>query len=179
MQRPLLKRYDTLQRVTTTLLDRIAAHTPAQQQFQPDGQSWNMLQVAEHLLTSERGINQVLMKYPPAQASRPLTWRNHWNTFLLQVFLRLPLKFAAPRVLTPPQGATPLPVLRDAWQTERATLRDLLEAIPADRLPYYAFKHPRTGGMNIASTLDFMTNHVRHHLIQLRRITRHPDFPAQ
>lgn len=179
MHPSLQSRYDQLQRVTATLLDRIEAHSAAQQRFQPDGESWNMLQVAEHLLTAERGINVVFERYPPAEASRPLTWRQHWNAFLLQVFLRLPLRFAAPRVLQPPQGAMELADIRAAWQTERATLHATLDGVPAERLRYYAFKHPRTGGMNLASTLDFMTNHVRHHLVQLRRIQRHPDFPGE
>lgn len=173
----LQSRYDRLERVTATLLTRIAAHTPAQQRFRPDDRAWNMLQVAEHLLSAEAGINQGLQKRPPAQATRRLTWRNHWNTFWLQVFLRLPLKFAAPRVLPPPQGAQSIDDIRAAWRTERETLYCTLADVPRDKLAFYAFKHPYTGGMDLAGMLDFMTNHVRHHLIQLKRIERHPQFP--
>ncbi len=177
MNKALAKRFDELERQTDKFLSIVAAQTPEQQRFRPSEFEWSMLEVVEHLVTSEIGINKFFKKYTPDGSTRKMQLKNYLASWLVQVMLYLPIKFPAPPKLKPPQGNTSLEDWQVLWKSQRSIFNEMLENFPEDKLNYSVFKHPRSGAMDIKNTIDFMKNHVIHHIYQLRRIQKHKDFP--
>ena len=67
--------------------------------------------------------------------------------------------------------------LEAAWEQARTDLRAFLEALQEAELKDAAYKHPIAGPLNVEESLEFLVGHLDHHLRQLNRIRKHPDFP--
>lgn len=167
-------RLDQLERATDKLLaaaealgDR--AHTA------PGPGQWSAAQVVHHLFITEFHIVERVEK-KIAQAGplgRPgLLERG--KAKLIGLLFRLPgFRVRAPRgvaELTDQAAVDSLPALRAEWAAVRRRLERLLNEFPGSLLNRAVFRHPRSGQMTIALTLDFLLDHVLHHRQQLARI---------
>lgn len=178
MNKILLKKFNELERQTDIFLNIITEHSETQQRHRPSEYEWGMLDVVEHLATSEKGINTFFQKYKPENTTRKMKLKNHVATAVMQTALYLPTKFPAPAVLKPPQGNITLNEWKTFWTRERAIFKEMLERFPEEKMPYSVFKHPRSGPMNMKNVIEFMKNHVIHHIYQLKRIKKSKHFPV-
>lgn len=92
-------------------------------------------------------------------------------SMVLKISQRIPVKYTAPQVVeqnTP--AAMPLPELIEAWDEERNGLKALLERIDAKHEKRLLFKHPIAGKLNAKQAVNFMYEHVNHHLPQIKRL---------
>lgn len=177
MNPSLLKKYNQLEDKTEKFVNIIAAHSEEQQRFRPSEYEWGMLDVMEHLINAETGTNRFFEKYKPEGSTRKMKLKNYFYSSLTQIMLATPTKIPAPARLKPPQGDTSFEEWKATWNSQRTIFKQILETFPEDKMNYSVFKHPRSGPMDIKNVIDFMKNHVVHHIYQLNRIRKHKDFP--
>lgn len=153
--------------------------TPEQQNFKPAPDKWCMLQVAQHVMASEAGTLRFFKKYPPIKTGLAGQISGFIRSLALTVALKLPLKFKAPKVPDlNPQTAIPWDQTEPEWVTIRAELDNYFNSFPPEKSGYIVFKHPVGGKFNISQTLDFLLEHINHHLLQLQRIQQAEGYPA-
>ncbi|UOR07454.1 DinB family protein [Hymenobacter aerilatus] len=168
-------RLEQLERATERLLQ--SAEALGERAYQSPGSGkWSAAQVVQHLLVSETGINQYLeKKIQEAEGLQHAGLGHFLRSRLLRVLLRAPfLRFQTPAYLTAktPITAPPLPELRQQWASVRRRLEQILNEYPEQLMRRAIFKHPRSGMLTIAQTLDFMVDHVLHHQKQIERIEK-------
>lgn len=152
---------------------QIIESTPVERlSYKPTPDAWSMLQVAHHACLVESSVVRFLNKYPPI----PVSWFKRlkiWGrSTALKLSLWLPIKFKAPRVAAAAveEQSIPMEQLLPLWNSSNEQLRQYLAAFDQRHLHYAVFKHPFAGALTITQTLDFMAEHLHHHLPQLNRL---------
>lgn len=179
MHPTLEKEWRRLEKLRESYEKALKKASPAQQQFRPDTNAWNMLQVVRHLVTAEDLSTSFLVKKNYLNARKAGGFGTSARAFLLRVMLRSPLKFKAPPIaaLQPAQDQNSELILSD-WKQGRETLKAYLENFPAEKLHFEIYRHPRSGWLTITQTLQFYGDHLRHHQQQLERLRKSDAFPA-
>lgn len=135
---------------------------------------WNALQIIEHLMTSEAGTLQYLMKKTQSGASalEPRTEREAASGKQLTAALKSTQKFQAPEVLHPPKGELDYEELKNNWRTLRRQWSEVLSSLSPEFQDRLVFRHPIAGMLDLEQTLSFIGAHIAHHRHQLERIER-------
>jgi hypothetical protein len=133
---------------------------------------WSVGQIFTHILTSEQLALQYMRK-------KSLGVKDLGNAGFVQPFKllalkisqRLPLKYQVPegiRLKTPAfKGKAQL---LSTWQEERNNLGNFLASIKDGDVNKLIFKHPIAGMFNAAQGLEFLREHIIHHMPQISRI---------
>lgn len=103
--------------------------------------------------------------------------KNNLSCWLFHIFFLLPTKVKAPKFLKPPQGTTSLKEWSTIWNKERELFKNTVENLNERQLRKMVFKHPAAGSMSMYHTILFLTTHIKHHLHQIKRITKNQGFP--
>lgn len=86
---------------------------------------------------------------------------------------RLPIKFNAPKpVVASTSTYSNLDELVADWDLTRKELKEVLEQIKESQLKRKVFKHPAVGKLNIVQAVEFMGEHIAHHLPQVNRLLK-------
>lgn len=143
------------------------------QEYKPSAGSWNMLQVLEHMVITEKlSIRYLVTKGLLKSKKAGGKWHLIRDLYL-SFMLKSPLKFKVPEVKgIKPKGETQKEVLFQEWDNCRRQLQSFLEEFPEDKLNDLIFRHPVAGWLNIGGTLRFFTDHITHHRKQLSRIRK-------
>ncbi|NNE56259.1 MAG: DinB family protein, partial [Flavobacteriales bacterium] len=143
-----------------------------------EADSWNSLQVLEHILGSERGTLAYLMKKTQADwQDIPLVGEEHAEgSRKLNAALISDRKWKAPQVLKVPEGERSLSEMSQYWADLREKMYIFVEQLDQNYHGRQIFKHPISGRLDLYQTLEFLANHVAHHMHQLERIRA--DFNA-
>lgn len=178
MNEELIARIDDLEDLRKEIVSQYDSYTTDQLTFKPDPGHWNLLQVLDHIVTSEKMsaiyIKRQLngKKYPP-----PPGRKSKYRYALLKLALKLPFRYKAPSIVDS-TGKTPdLHTLQDNWKTIRGEIRSIVENTDEELLELGVYKHPSAGLLDMEQALDFLDMHIRHHQKQMERITRHENFP--
>ncbi|MBC7449667.1 MAG: DinB family protein [Hymenobacteraceae bacterium] len=157
---------------TEALLAAVAALP--QPGARPADGGWSGVQVVRHLIGAETGITALLAKQAAKPAAElPAAGLKSWfRSRLMSWMLARPnRRFKAPARLSEPVPAdVAVTELRAQWATVRAQLERVLTEFPVAHGARAVFEHPRAGWLNVPQTLRFMTDHVRHHQQQVRRL---------
>ncbi len=143
--------------------DRLALQPPA---------GWCMIQAFRHIQISEDLSLQYMQKKSKAgdemlaRQLKPRVWLQ-----VLYVVFALGLKFKMPAMLAGPQ-ITRLEDLERDWNETREKLKNFIEAYPEKWNKKAVYKHPFVGMLNLQDTVRFFSSHLRHHVIQVKRIDR-------
>lgn len=171
-------RLNELETLKAEIVSKYDSYTTDQLTFKPGPGHWNLLQVLDHIVTSEKMsaiyIKRQLngKKYPPAPG-----WKAFFRYGLLKVAFKMPFKYKAPSIVDS-TGKTPeLNQLQDSWKTIRQELRAIIENTDEELLELGVYEHPRTGLLNMEQALNFLDIHIQHHQKQMERITGHKNFP--
>jgi hypothetical protein len=165
-------RFETLAAVTDDLLAAVAALPDPN--AQPTDGGWSGTQVVRHLIGAEASITTLLEKQVAKPAAElPAAGLKNWfrSKFMSYVLAKPGRKFKMPARLPEP-GAEVAAVeeLRREWATKRQNLGRLLVNFPLTHQQRAVFQHPRAGWLTMPQTLQFLTDHVRHHLQQVERL---------
>ncbi len=152
-----------------------------QLRFRPAVGSWSIAEVAQHLLHVEREVTKATAK-PGVERRRRKRTPKEWigfGLFLaivhLNVRIRVPQKVAG-RVT--PATNPDMDQLWSDWSEVHTNLTRYLETAREENLSEMAFKHPIMGPTTVRGTLPFFLKHFDHHMRQVGRIRRSPDFPG-
>ena len=177
MNKKLQKAFHQSEATKAKLFAIVSQYSEEQQRFRPSEKEWSMLDVVEHLAMSEAGINKLFLKYPPNQGTKVITIKDDLTSWLFHIFFLLPTKVKAPKFLKPPQSELSLKEWSIKWNKERALFEKTVENLNDSQLKMMVFKHPAAGSMSMYHTILFLTNHIKHHLHQIKRIAKSKGFP--
>lgn len=172
--------FDTLSRKRTSFEAQTRALSEVQLRFRPDEGSWSIAEVAHHLLHVEREITRAASK-PGVERRRRRRTAREWVGYLiflavvhLHARIKVPEKVAK---LVTPSANPDMDQLWLDWTDLHAKLAGYLETVREDDLELMAFRHPIMGPTSVKGMLSFFLSHFDHHMRQVRRIRRSPDFP--
>jgi hypothetical protein len=178
MNQDLKSQWVRLEKLREQYQEAIAQASPVQQHYQPEQKSWNMLQVMQHLVMSEKLSMDYLISKNYSNARKPTGITAVMRSIGMRILLRSPVKIKAP----PIAGLESLNELdaenlMQEWQKVRAAMYEYLIFFPEEKISFSIFRHPRAGWLNIRQALSFFEDHLLHHQYQLQRIRKTAGFP--
>ncbi|MBK6266377.1 DinB family protein [Marivirga sp. S37H4] len=154
---------------------------PTQLNFRPEPSAWSMMDVMQHLYTSEKLSSDFVKNFDFSRKDLKLGLKSRIKTILLVNRLNSRKKFKAPKVLEQNKGRMNLsPDAHEfghQWAGLRSEMKLMLENFPEEKLNHFTFNHPAVGKMTITQTLEFFYSHMNHHKYQIEAINHHPNFP--
>lgn len=177
---PVEKLFNKIEAQRKNLIDEVGKLTHEQQNFSPSPETWSILQVFNHLITAETNS----LKYMSKKIQGIATIRKAGvpamiRSALLKLFLKLPLKYKAPKgVNVDHEEIYFFENQAKQWDDLRSALGKFLDQLDPVAAQKLIFKHPISGRMNIYQTLSFLYEHMEHHKKQIERIKIHPEFPS-
>ncbi len=115
-------------------------------------------------------VTSLEKKLSSGKELKPLRWITRFRAFLLNLFLRLPLKFKAPPAVREVPDEVQILQVIQTWADTRKKLQGILSNLPGNQLQKEIFFHPRAGMLTLPQTLHFMKEHTSHHHRQLKRL---------
>jgi hypothetical protein len=145
--------------------DKLNAHPPAK---------WSINQIIAHLITAEDlsiiYLNKKILGIKDVEDGGLL---EEMKMILLVASQRLPLKFKAPKmVLDRTSNETDLNELIAKWNLTRLELKNILDRIESQHIKRKIYRHVRVGMLNIQHTLQFIGEHVDHHIPQIKNLLK-------
>ncbi|MFN0176850.1 MAG: DinB family protein [Saprospiraceae bacterium] len=138
----------------------------------PANGGWSAIQTMHHLILVEENsmayIRKKLSFNPQLEKAGLGSW---WRSLLLNVTLRIPIKFKAPKsagIELIPETDT-LKAVNIRWQKIRNEWQAFFENMPDELNEKAAYKHPRAGRLSWLQMLYFFASHFKRHRGQVRR----------
>jgi hypothetical protein len=171
------KHIEAYDAILIDLLKASEGLSDAQLNWKPSEDSWSVAQVHSHLLLSEKlSVKYLQKKLPHAGDSKKSGIRSWWNFARLKWALKGPIALKAPpHVATVPDYVTRESLVKD-WESTRATMKSLLEAVPSSFAGNNLYRHPLTGKFSLSHMLQFFVIHIGGHIQQVNRVRSNPDF---
>jgi len=178
MKKRTLKVFNRLEEQREKFLNLYRQQNTDQLQFRPEADSWNMLQVLRHIVTAESlSLAYINRKVSKADKLPEVDFMTKIRALLLKIALALPIKFKAPKIAEVKEEFPFYESTAEEWDKVRYELGELLKNADEEIFSKTIYKHPRAGYFTLKQTLDFMEDHIDHHLKQVDRIMKHPQFP--
>lgn len=138
----------------------------------PNEDSWNMIQVVEHILFSEGGTVMYMCKKSSSgwDVLENEGEQESTNGAALVNRLASDEKYKAPAILPSPQGEASLEELIKKWEAIRVDFKNFLEDFDPQYSNKLVFKQPYAGMITLGNALLFLTEHINHHMPQLRSL---------
>lgn len=145
--------------------------SPAVQHQKPAPDQWSAAQVLYHLAkVDQQVVTGLEKKLSTGKALRPVRFATKVRSLLLNMFLKLPLKFKAPPAVREVPEQVSLTNVMQEWKETREKLHRILTAYPTQQLRKEVFFHPRAGMLTMPQTLAFLVEHTEHHRRQMKRL---------
>lgn len=173
MHKKIQDRFDRLEQQRLELLSRVK-QVPEKFDIKPDEKNWSVHQVLAHLIAAEKLSVQYLEKKIQGieQAGDTGLWEEI-KMGALKISQRLPIKYKAPKKVVEGTPSYPyLEALVEDWSRTREQLKGQLSRIKDQHTRRKIFKHVVAGKLNISHALEFLAEHVNHHLPQLDKLLK-------
>jgi|GEM_PF-877777 uncharacterized damage-inducible protein DinB len=149
--------------------------------FHPEEGAWSMLDVMQHLYTSENISLQFMQNFDFNRKNLKVGLKSELKTILLVNRLNSKKKYKAPKILSEKKDS--LNISHDShefshqWENARNEMFNFLNEFPDDKIRHFVFSHPAVGKLNVLQTLQFFLAHMKHHQFQIEAINHHKNFP--
>ncbi len=168
----LQKPYDRMEKSRLRILQLTGDLSETQAHASPGPGEWSVVQVLEHMVIIERRVLEAVQKQIAGSNLRPAGLKARFRIILLKLALRFRKKIKAPAILPEPAGDRSLAEWQREWEKSRQQWHKMLGNVPETLLDKAVFKHPLAGYFTLAQTLDFITEHTRHHVPQVQRLAQ-------
>ena len=169
---------DRLQSSRDKLLAAIAGISDEQAAFKPSPERWSILQLVEHLATSDPGLMALIRRAlaSPAQPELMEVAQKHDHRFHgeLKPFPRGVNK--APENLQPKSVYASIADAGAAFERAREATLAYARTVDDDLRSHFA-PHPLAGPMDGYQWLLACAIHVESHVLQIEELKSNPDFP--
>lgn len=165
------KSFEKLQDQQKQLLDTIKDLPEDVYTHAPAGK-WSIAQIVTHLLASEKlSIAYMRKKSLGIERLNDSGLKHAIMLGVLKISQRIPFRYKAPRVIVEntPAAFSKVDAIRQ-WNDVRVDLKKFLESIAQQHTKRLIFKHPIAGMLNAKQAMDFMHEHINHHLPQIKRL---------
>lgn len=172
MEESRLEKWNELEAAKYAAMSILASSTPEQRSYKPSGESWSMIQVIQHILFSEGGTLGYMVKKTSSgwEVLDRVGDEQIANGTRLVDRLASGEKYKAPAVLPEPDGEETYESLEKRWNALREQYALFLNQLPNEFNDRLIFKQPAAGMLTLEYTLDFLIEHVKHHLPQLETL---------
>ncbi|MDZ7721139.1 MAG: DinB family protein [Balneolaceae bacterium] len=151
-----------------------------QLQFRKSPDKWTILQILDHLKTSEKlSVVYIKRKSGSGDKFRKSGFRSKFRLFALKLAFVLPFKYKAPKISDATGKDPDYKELKSDWENVRRDLKELIQNLDESTLKSEIYKHPRIGMLNMQQTLGFFETHFKHHQKQIFDLMTHPSFPQK
>jgi uncharacterized damage-inducible protein DinB len=168
MSASLTEKYNDIEAVKSKFLKRVEGLTHEQLNKIPANGGWSAGQTLYHCAFAESGtilvINNNLAENKIHQKS---DIGSVFRNIMLVIFLKLPLKFKAPKQVSKVPDTITIEELKKYFDKNSAAFKKILNDLPVELEDKFIFKHPRSGLFSITQTLNFVREHYLHHERQL------------
>lgn len=131
----------------------------------PDG-GWSALDVVEHLVLTERGVQRLIAR---AAGEEPSEVRTAEQAAIVEAVAAHPKKLQAPEFIAPTGRFASLDEALRLFREARGSSVDLARALDVDFEAHHA-PHPFFGVLDLAQWLRFLATHGERHAAQLDRL---------
>lgn len=160
-----------LEDLKMVLMSRLSSLDTETLNRKPKAGGWSVAQVLFHVIQAERLSLEYLVKKtqkPEVIAkSGPIAFL---KSRALGLFLKLPIKVAAPARTADVPDRAELETLAGEWDEVRAGWQSFLRDFPAEHIGRAVYKHPRAGRLNLEQAVRFLVDHLRRHTGQIDRV---------
>ncbi len=168
MSTELIEKYSEVEAVKTKFLKKTANLTHEQLNKIPVNGGWSIGQTLYHCAFAESGTILVINKnLAEGKAHQKSDLSSVLRNISLIVFLKLPLKFKAPKQVSKVPDTITLEEVITYYDKNTADFKKILDVMPTDLEDKLIFNHPRAGLFNIGQALNFVREHYMHHERQL------------
>ena len=151
------------------VLRDVAAMSPAEIEWRPTPDAWNVREVVEHLVLIEQVVMRGLPEFDQLVV-RPRTLANRFWHLVIRVILRFNIPVKAPSRGMRPTGTRSLPELITIWDAQHVWIMRYAEHADAQGRDPNVFKHPVAGPLNMRQGLRLAFEHLLRHWRQIDRI---------
>lgn len=156
-----------------TYLDLLSRYSEEQAHWKPDPESWNMVEITEHLYWAEfggiMGMWKTLDAIRSGKTERLLEFDHKGMSIEEVVEKTWQEKEKVPAVAAPRMGGT-----IGFWSASLQSLQEILESfgqyINDDELHIKAHPHPISGSLDFHQRLEFLRFHIDRHKNQAERL---------
>ncbi|HNM32084.1 MAG TPA: DinB family protein [Chitinophagales bacterium] len=171
MSSKLSDKYREIEIVKNRFLKKAEGLSNAQLNKIPTDGGWSAAQVLYHCGMAEREtINNIVKNLQAHPTKIKENLRSKINGSLLMVFLRLPLKFKAPKIVSTVPENISFDSLKNDYDKSTDDFKKLLQDFPNELRDKLIFKHPIVGLLTIEQTVGFLAEHYLHHEKQLDKL---------
>lgn len=172
MEQSRLKKWEELEAAKNAAMSILSSSTEVQRNYKPSSESWSMIQVIQHILFSEGGTLGYMVKKTSSgwEVLDRVGEEQVANGARLVDRLASGEKYKAPSVLPEPDGEESFESLETRWNALREQYAQFLNQLPNEFNDRLIFKQPAAGMLTLDYTLDFLTEHIKHHLPQLEAL---------
>lgn len=168
--------FAALEKQRSELYARLDGVSQEQLSFKPGPANWCILEVMHHLILSERGTYQYMVKKNRAERLPNIPVISSLRFSLLYLLFTLPIKLKIPTEFVRPAADKTFNQLKLEWEETREKLRDFIEHLPPERLQAAIYRHPVVGLLTVYHALKFINTHFKHHLKQIKRLQKEKEF---
>ena len=168
LSKELIHKYNEIEVVKKRFLKKVENISYEQLNRLPLNNGWSAGQVLYHCGIAESGtiltINKNLNDHKVQFNSG---WKNLFQNIVLVLFLKLPIKFKAPKIVSSVPEVITYQELKKSFDANTQDFKKILQDLPSELEYKLIFKHPISGLFNIHQTLRFLLEHYLHHERQL------------
>ncbi|PIW70426.1 MAG: hypothetical protein COW08_01925 [Ignavibacteriales bacterium CG12_big_fil_rev_8_21_14_0_65_30_8] len=139
---------------------------------QPAKDKWSLAQILYHIVKAEQGT---LLSFMNSIRNGNNLNKVGSKAFIKSKFLNLALKsnlkFKAPPVAQKVPDNVNVKEISNKWDEIRKDIKNACLKIPEENYNKGIFKHPYIGLINLEQSLNFLINHINHHLQQVEKIS--------
>lgn len=167
-----MKQFEGLREKRRELFKMVTSVDAALLNRSPADGKWSVLQILYHVKASEAGtlryIDKKLSFSPDGLPNA--SFLSGAKLALLEITLRSPLKFKAPKGLDVFPEKLILEEIKADWDRSDEGFLQLIDRLEEHQLRWQFFKHPIIGRLNMQQTIKFMVSHFDHHARQIKRL---------
>lgn len=173
MNAGLQRTIERLERQKAELVRRIQAWPQDWLAYKPTPAEWSALEVLDHLRKTELAVLHSCEKNLKSR-QHSVTPFERTKALVLLSMMRLPIKIKVPEPVSfvRPDRVTSLQTVLDSWSAQRLLLKTFWGALMTSDEHVGVVFHPAVGWMDLHSTMNFLSVHLRHHEYQLQRIKK-------
>lgn len=150
MSAELIKIYDEIDKVKALFLQKVEKISDRQLNQQPENGGWSAGQVLYHCdLVESATFDTITNNLKKDKVSLESDWKSKLRSSVLVMFLKLPLKFKAPKVVSKVPEKINYDELFKRYKDTTEAFRDVLHHLPKDLEKKLIFNHPSVGLLDI------------------------------